>query len=195
MKELLTSLHLAKKQIKETKLEKKGHNSYSDYYYFLPEQIEQLVFDACDKNGLYTKFDLVRGGIGEEGERGILTVFHIDTMQNISFEMVTAIPEIKATNIAQQLGGCATYTERYLKQTAFGIAENTLDFDAPKKEAQKPQQATKEAPKKPWLNEGTEDYKKVVASITKGDVKDMAVVKQFYSVSKEVENKLKELIK
>jgi hypothetical protein len=190
MKELLTSLHLAKKQIKETKLEKKGHNSYSNYYYFLPEQIEQLVFDACDKNGLYTKFDLVRGGIGEEGERGILTVFHIDTMQSISFEMATAIPEIKATNIAQQLGGCATYTERYLKQTAFGIAENTLDFDAPKKEAT----PTKEAPKKPWLNLGSEDWKKVEASIKAGAVKDIKIVKDFYSVNKEVEAKLKELL-
>ena len=190
MKELLTSLHLAKKQIKETKLEKKGHNSFSNYYYFLPEQIEQLVFDACDKNGLYTKFDLVRGGIGEEGERGILTVFHIDTMQSLSFEMATAIPEIKATNIAQQLGGCATYTERYLKQTAFGIAENTLDFDAPKKEAT----PAKEAPKKPWLNIGSEDWKKVEASIVSGKVTDIKVVKEHFAVNKEVEAKLKELL-
>jgi hypothetical protein len=190
MKEILTSLHLAKKQIKETKLEKKGHNTFSNYYYFLPEQIEQLVFDACDKNGLYTKFDLVRGGIGEEGERGILTVFHIDTMQSLSFEMATAIPEIKATNIAQQLGGCATYTERYLKQTAFGIAENTLDFDAPKKEST----FIKEAPKKPWLNIGSEDWKKVEASIVSGKVTDIKVVKEHFAVNKEVDAKLKELL-
>jgi hypothetical protein len=190
MKEILTSLHLAKKQIKETKLEKKGHNTFSNYYYFLPEQIEQLVFDACDKNGLYTKFDLVRGGIGEEGERGILTVFHIDTMQSLSFEMATAIPEIKATNIAQQLGGCATYTERYLKQTAFGIAENTLDFDAPKKEST----FIKESSKKPWLNIGSEDWKKVEASIVSGKVTDIKVVKEHFAVNKEVEAKLKELL-
>lgn len=171
MKELLTSLHLAKKQIKETKLEKKGYNTYSNYHYFLPEQIEQLVFDACEKQGLFTKFDLIRN---ERGETGILTVFHIETQQNMAFTLATAIPEIKATNIAQQLGGCLTYTERYLKQTAFGISDNTIDFDSQKPQSkQQPQSNTTPTTSKPqpttdrlkvtdWLSDA--EYKKALES-------------------------------
>ena len=59
--------------------------------------------------------------------------------------MASAIPEIKATNVAQQLGGCSTYTERYMKQSMFGITDNQLDFDTTentKKQAE-PKPATK----------------------------------------------------
>ena len=56
-------------------------------------------------------------------------MFDIDTGNSIEYIMATAIPEIKATNIAQQLGGCVTYTERYLKMSAFGIVDNNLDPD------------------------------------------------------------------
>lgn len=124
-------ISLAKEEIKRTKLKKEGRNDFSKYNYFTPEQIETLVYMACINQGLITKFDLKRN---EYGENGYLSIFDIETSENIIFEMATAIPEIKATNIAQQLGGCVTYTERYLKMTAFGITENALDFDqTPKK--------------------------------------------------------------
>lgn len=145
MKELLKKLQSAKAQIKATKLKKAGFNDYSKYYYFLPEQIEQLVYDACNDNGLFTKFDLVRN---EHGETGCLTIFDIESGETINYEMATAIPEIKATNVAQQLGGCVTYTERYLKMSAFGISENTLDFDTPQKTKPTTQQSTVDV----WLS-------------------------------------------
>ena len=56
-----------------------------------------------------TKFDLKRN---ELGVFGVLTIFDLETGENIDYIMATAIPEIKATNIAQQLGGGGTYTER-----------------------------------------------------------------------------------
>lgn len=40
------------------------------------------------------------------------------------------MPEIKATNAAQQMGGCMTYTRRYMLMSLFGIVENALDFDS-----------------------------------------------------------------
>lgn len=145
MKELLKKLQSAKAQIKATKLKKVGFNDYSKYYYFLPEQIEQLVYDACNDNGLFTKFDLIRN---EHGETGCLTIFDIESGETINYEMATAIPEIKATNVAQQLGGCVTYTERYLKMSAFGISENTLDFDTPQKTKPTTQKSTVDV----WLS-------------------------------------------
>jgi hypothetical protein len=197
MKELLNALHLAKKQIKETKLEKKGHNTYSNYNYFLPEQIEQLVFDACEKQGLFTKFDLIRNEIGETG---FLTIYHIESGQSTQFTLATAIPEIKATNIAQQLGGCLTYTERYLKQTAFGISENTLDFDAQPKPQAATTQAKANEPEK-WLNdtnkagEVTPEWTNILKAIAEGKVKSVADVRKYYKVSKEIAAKLEEAIK
>jgi CRISPR/Cas system CMR subunit Cmr6 (Cas7 group RAMP superfamily) len=127
MKELVKKIAQAKKEIKESKLKKEGKNTYSNYEYFTPSQIEYLVQSVCNSNQLMTKFDLKRN---ELGVFGVLTIFDLETGDSLNFEMATAIPEIKATNIAQQLGGCVTYTERYLKTSAFGITDNNLDFDS-----------------------------------------------------------------
>ena len=127
MKELVKKIANAKKEIKESKLKKEGKNTYSNYEYFTPSQIEYLVQSVCNSNQLMTKFDLKRN---ELGVFGVLTIFDLETGESLNFEMATAIPEIKATNIAQQLGGCVTYTERYLKTSAFGITDNNLDFDS-----------------------------------------------------------------
>ena len=43
MKELVKKIANAKKEIKESKLKKEGKNTYSNYEYFTPSQIEFLV--------------------------------------------------------------------------------------------------------------------------------------------------------
>lgn len=134
---LIQKLAKAKAEIKATKLKKEGRNSFSNYDYFTPSQIEHLVQTVCESNNLLTKFDLERNALGVTGK---LTIYNCDSDETICFEMATAIPEIKATNIAQQLGGCVTYTERYLKMSAFGITDSNLDFEASKetKQTEKP---------------------------------------------------------
>ena len=139
MKTLLKNLNNAKHEIKETKIEKAGWNDYSQYAYFTPEQIEFLVAQACKNNGLLTTFDLIRNELGIYGQ---LTIYEIETGESLKLQMATEIPQIKATNTAQQLGGCMTYTERYLKTSAFGITDNRLDFDTTEntiKNAKKPE--------------------------------------------------------
>jgi len=126
MKELLNKISAAKAEIKKSPLKKQGRNSYSEYDYFTPSQIDYLVSTACQNNGLLTTFDLIRNTLGVFGQ---LTIYDLDTAQSLSIEMATEIPSIKATNAAQQLGGCVTYTERYLKMSFFGITDNKLDFD------------------------------------------------------------------
>ena len=148
MKELLNKLAAAKAEIKATKLKKEGKNTFSNYEYFTPSQIEFLVASACHNNKLLTSFDLIRNELGVYGR---LTVYDLESGEKLTAEMATAIPEIKATNIAQQLGGCVTYTERYLKMSLFGITDNQLDFDTTentKKQAEpKPTKKTPEQPK------------------------------------------------
>ena len=131
---LIEKISAAKKEIKETKLKKEGTNKFSNYDYFTPSQIEFLVQQVCQSQKMLTKFDLVRDSLGVFG---VLTIFDCETEDKLEYTMASAIPEIKATNISQQLGGCMTYTERYLKTSAFGITDNNLDFDSHKPEPQK----------------------------------------------------------
>lgn len=125
--EIYKKLQACKLAIKSTKMKKGGHNQFSKFDYFTPDQVEKLVFDACNENGLVTCFDLLRD---EHGIKGILRVIDIDNDEVIEFQMASAMPQITATNATQQLGGAMTYTERYLKMTAFGITDNSLDFDS-----------------------------------------------------------------
>jgi len=171
MKALIKKIANAKKDIKSANLKKGGTNSFSKYNYFTPEQVETLVSNACESEGLITKFDLKRN---EFGEYGVLTVIDTETGELTTYEMATAIPEIKATNIAQQLGGCVTYTERYLKMSAFGIVENANDFDAHDNRA-----TTKE---KKWLNPDTLEWSKAIKFLQE-DGNTMADVKKGYKLS------------
>lgn len=139
---LLWKLWQAKIDIASMKISKEWTNDFSHYDYFTPEQVNKLVQKVCNEQKLFTKFDLKRN---EWWVYGVLTIYDIESDETISFEWATAIPEIKATNVAQQIWGCMTYTERYLKMTAFWICDNSLDFDttentkkvAEKKEAKK----------------------------------------------------------
>lgn len=142
MKELIQKIAKAKAEIKNSPLKKEGRNDFSKYDYFTPSQIEHLVSTACQNNGLLPLFDLIRNELGVYGQ---LSIYDTETGEKLTMQMATAIPEIKATNIAQQLGGCVTYTERYLKMSAFGITDNKLDFDTTentKKQAEKPKERT-----------------------------------------------------
>ena len=147
MKELLNKLAAAKAEIKATKLKKEGKNTYSNYEYFTPSQIEFLVATACHNNKLLTSFDLIRNDLGVYGR---ITIYDLESGEKLTTEMASAIPEIKATNIAQQLGGCVTYTERYLKMSLFGITDNQLDFDTTENTKKQAEPKTaKTAPEQP----------------------------------------------
>jgi len=167
----------AKAEIKNTKLEKKGHNKFSNYKYFTPDQVEFLVSDACHKHGLTTLFDLVRTELGEAGQ---LHIIDTESSERHTCVMATAIPEIKATNIAQQLGGCVTYTERYLKMSAFGITDNSLDFDD---NANSPAKPKKNAPAN--KEELTPEHNKWSAAKTAIESKKTTVadIKKKYNLS------------
>ena len=200
---ILEKLSEAKKEIKETKIKKEGRNAFSNYDYFTPSQIEYLVQSVCQNHKLLTKFDLRRNELGVTGE---LTIFDLESAEKLIFEMASAIPEIKATNIAQQLGGCVTYTERYLKTSAFGITDNNLDFDnntqPPAKVTQpaqpiQPMNPTPEIAKKPELimykdaakTELTENFNKVVEAL-KSKKATVTQVKTKYTLTNEMESLL-----
>lgn len=127
-KNVFQKLLEARKIISETPIKKEGRNSYSKYDYFTPTQVAQLVSNACQEVGLVTLYQLTNG---ENGHTGTLTIVNTDHPDDFTeVRMSTATPEITATNIAQQMGGMATFNERYLKMSAFEIVDNNLDFDS-----------------------------------------------------------------
>lgn len=142
MKNIITKLAVAKQQVATEKNAKAWKNSFSNYNYFTPEQVNTIVQKVCDTCWLLTKFDLKRN---EYGVFWTLTVYDIESWESLEFESATAIPEIKATNVAQQMWGCMTYTERYLKMTAFWIIDNSLDFDSDEQYKARGEKATKKS--------------------------------------------------
>lgn len=172
----------AKQQIANTEMKKAGRNDFSKYDYFTPEQVSMLVQKACDTCGLTTLFSLKRN---EFWEYWVLQVVDVETWEKVEVEWATAIPEIKATNVAQQIWGCMTYTERYLKMSLFWIIDNNLDFDT-----------TENTKKNAGLKKMTDaDFKKFEAVKGNYDTADKAieVVKTKYIVDQILEAKIRAL--
>lgn len=198
MKAIIEKLVLCRQAIKNTETKKLGYNKFSDYNYFTPEQIHLLVQNVCEENGLFTKFDLKRN---ELGVFGVLSIYDVSTGEKMEWEMATAIPEIKATNAAQQLGGCMTYTERYLKMTVFGIVDNTLDPDTTEN-TEKTAKAKSSTATKSVSNSSSDlqrfndsEYKILEANKTSYANADVALtaIKAKYKVSWAMEAKVKAL--
>ena len=197
--EIYKKLHEARKYIKTLDEPKNGFNDYSKYKYYTPDQISKIVFMACEDQGIIPIFNLRQNELGLSGHLDIVNIN--DENDSVSFQMSTAMPEIKATNITQQLGGAVTYTERYLLMTAFDIKDNNLDPDS--KDNRKGSGANTEQSKnttqkptgqsaKAWLNKWNKDKSKVLdvytktinrAIETKKTVNDL---REFFTISKEV---------
>ena len=150
--EIYKKLAAARAFIKSMPIKKAGENTFSHYNYFTPEQISSLVFEAESQNGLIHTFTLIRD---ENGLHGHLNVIDIESNEHIEFIQATAIPEIKATNVAQQIVGAVTYTLRYMLMTAFDIADNSLDFDA--KDNREPEKKVEPTAKPPKIRPINDD--------------------------------------
>lgn len=197
---LYNKLHAARKYIKTCDMEKKGENTFSHYKYFTPEQISELVFLASEDQKILPMFSLMKN---EHGHYGVLIIQDLESESFIQFEMSSGIPEIKATNITQQLGGAVTYTERYLLMTAFDIKDNSLDPDDTKntektaKSGGSKQAPSPEQKEKPWLNKWRDTDKKMVFDSYKNLIKEakekgmgVAELRDHYKISKEMATEL-----
>jgi hypothetical protein len=184
MKEIIYKITAARNHIASLDIKKKGHNDYSNYDYYTPEQITAIMRDIENKFGLHMHFDLVRDDFGKE--MGILYIYDTESGSNIQYKMAIETAELKATNKAQQYGGTMTYCKRYLQMNAFDIADNSSDFDAIKK-------ASKEIDKK-TLKIGSPIYKKVIDAISTG-VKKYDEFDGYYIISDEVKEQITKDVK
>ena len=160
----------AKKQIGSTTIKKKGRNAFSKYDYFTPSQITNLVLTACIDNGLIgtASIDTETLDNGSTKYRGIYTLVNVDNPEQypLQFHLPTELPELKATNAAQKLGGMMTYVNRYLQMLAFDISEDALDLDD--KDGTK--KASKPTPKQK-IKITDEQFKAICDGLSSGNVK------------------------
>ena len=135
----------ARKHIKQSPIKREGSNDFSHYDYFTPDQVAMLVDDACQEVGLLTTFSLDKD---ENGHYGSLIIIDVENGDTLTSVMRTEMPEIKATNAAQQMGGLVTYTKRYMLMNEFDIVDNNLDFDSKDNRPSAKKEEADAAPKK-----------------------------------------------
>ena len=189
MKELLKKISQARKIIASKDIKKDGKNTYSNYDYFTPSLVAGLVDPACDEVGILPVFSLL---IDDSGYYGSLTVYDIYTDQSITTIMRTEKPDIKATNSTQQMGGCETYTKRYMLMSMFSINDNSIDFDS--QDNRKKTNKMNKKDDKPWFNEP--NLKKFTQHVVQydPDVDYIAQIRVKYKLSKDMENKVKQYL-
>lgn len=112
----------------EIKIEKTGWNSYGEYAYVTPEDLENALKPLLLKYRLFTHVNVSH----LENGRNIATLKIEDFDNDDDCQVYTMdVPDItlKAANAVQSVGGLRTFCTRYLKMSAFSVAENSDDFD------------------------------------------------------------------
>lgn len=121
-------LNKARELVRTTKHKKAGSNTYSNYDYFTPEQVEMIVSEVCAETKMLPICNLKRN---EHGIFQELTLVDLENVQDtLTVELATVHGQMKATNETQQMGGTDTYSERYIKMKVFQIKDNNLDPDS-----------------------------------------------------------------
>lgn len=102
-------------------IKKSGYNKFSDYKYMELEDFLPHLRSLLLKYRLCYEFSM-----DKENQIALLNLKDCDSETNLVFTMPYEIPEIKATNLMQKVGGAASYCLRYLLMIAFGIAESDM---------------------------------------------------------------------
>lgn len=136
--------------INEIRITKTGKNTFSQYDYFKPEQINQRVNPLLLKYKVfplfYTYFETFENEVAEmvSEDNGIKYVTKKELKEIAKLELqdilgkdetvVYQMPieriEIKGANKMQNLGGVRTYAKRYLYMEALNISDDKLDLDS-----------------------------------------------------------------
>lgn len=189
-KNILTKLAVARKHISNVSMKKDGKNSFSNYDYFTPSMVNKVVSDACQSTNIITLFDFQY--LPEIAMyKAVLTIVDIDSLEQIDFSLTTEKAEIKGTSETQKVGGTMTYTERYLKQFAFGISENDADLDNNKSFQEKEKKQTETfTEKKKYMTEN--DHKTILELLRAGEIdKASAIKNQFPMVPEKYKESLR----
>lgn len=111
-------LQKCKAELAKKKMKKTGKNIYSNYAYFELEDFLPHVIESEYENGLYSKFEF-------NLELATLKIIDTDNEEKMEpFTIPVQLVSMKGCNDMQNIASTQSYCERYLYQTAYGIAEN-----------------------------------------------------------------------
>lgn len=136
--------------INEIRITKTGKNTFSQYDYFKPEEINQRVNPLLLKYKVFPLFYTCFEGYetevvevsSEQGGMKYITKKELKEIAKLEFQdilgkdqtVVYQMPieriEIKGANKMQNLGGVRTYAKRYLYMEALNISDDKLDLDS-----------------------------------------------------------------
>lgn len=131
----------------EIRIEKNGKNTFSNYDYFKPEEINKKVNPLFLEYKIFPHFttiikefeiatteSLEKSQIVTQKEfREIAQLKLIDILNPkdiLIYEMPLKEIEIKGANKMQNVGGVRTYAKRYLYMEALNVSDNKLDLDS-----------------------------------------------------------------
>jgi len=172
----------------ELKVPKGNYNSFGKYKYRSAEDILEAIKPILLKHDatLTISDDILL--IGEKIFCKATATITIDK-ESISVNGFAETSEHKGMSAEQTTGTASSYSRKYALNGLFLIDETEADADS-----QKPQEeAKKESKTLPSLEFNTKQYNATYEKILAGDV-TIDKVKQFYTLSKEVENALKSII-
>lgn len=111
----------------ELRAKKDGRNTFSNYNYFRPDDLLNLLNPLLLKYNIYTKFDLY---LKESYYQAVLTLIDANGSESLNYVFDIQKATVKGANEAQNSGATMTYAKRYSLMNAFNIAENDNDFDS-----------------------------------------------------------------
>lgn len=132
----------------EIRIEKNGKNTFSNYDYFKPEEINRKVNPLFFSYKIFPLFTTYIKGfetqVIENLENSVTTKTQIEykeiarltltdvlnPKEQLIYEMPLRDIEIKGANKMQNVGGVRTYAKRYLYMEALNISDNNLDLDS-----------------------------------------------------------------
>lgn len=112
----------------ELRVEKEGRNTYSDYEYIKPDDLQNALKPLYLKYRIFAHFGVRK--LKDGRNEAVLRVedFGTDTGRQI-YTMVSDDIQIKGANSAMNVAALRTYCNRYLLMTAFNISSNDDDLD------------------------------------------------------------------
>lgn len=114
-------------------VKKSGRNKFANYTYYELADITPVLIELCKKYGIFTKFSYTK----DEATLEIVNIENPNEREIYTSPMEEL--ELKGCNKIQALGGCETYSRRYLYMSAFDIIENDM-FDAVVSEEKEPKE-------------------------------------------------------
>lgn len=170
----------------ELKVPKGNYNSFGKYKYRSAEDILEAVKPILLK---YNAILTISDDIVEIGNKIFCKATATLVINNSSTSVngFAETSEHKGMSAEQTTGTASSYSRKYALNGLFLIDETESDADS-----QKPQDETKKESKLPSLEFNTKQYKATYEKVLAGEV-SVEKVKQFYTLSTEVENALKNI--